>query len=395
MRNIHRRFLIIVAVLMILLIVLYVANGTYLRQTYLDPWNQDYFRQFDDPRLQVVAHGLLAPNSHNMQPWKVRLSERNASKFSLYIDQTRLIPDADPLARQTFISQGTFLENVRLAGEELGYRVHFMLFPQGELDDQNAPNGLAEKPVVELYLEPAGKANASSLDNLLYPAIFSRVTTRTPYLDGPLTEEQVTYLQSLNTDPQLSLQVFQSADDLKRIKELAVKGALVEASTCRVMRESNSVFRVNERQKNQYRYGLTMDSQSMSPIRKFFLQSLGTIVHLDDRTMAQVWQKEEVARIARTPAYAMILSQGNSREVQISAGMLYSRLQLAGTTMGISMQPTSQVLQEYPQMENLYQEAHRIYAGRNQTIQMLVRMGRAGGEATHSPRQEATDLLMS
>ena len=57
------------------------------------------------------------------------------------------------------------------------------------------------------------------------------------------------------------------------------------------------------------------------------------------------------------------------------------------------MQPVSQVLEEYPEMEALYQEVHERFSGEGQTIQMLVRMGEAEKAVGHSPRRDIMDLI--
>jgi hypothetical protein len=89
----------------------------------------------------------------------------------------------------------------------------------------------------------------------------------------------------------------------------------------------------------------------------------------------------------------MIITEGNSRTDQVKAGMVYERLQLAGAGLGVSMQPVSQVLEEYPEMSALYEEVHESFAGDNRTIQMLVRMGVAEKKVGHSPRRDVLDLL--
>ena len=71
-----------------------------------------------DPRRRALAHAILAPNAHNMQPWLVDLSEADA----LYVDRTRLLLETDPAARQIVISHGTFLELLVLAAAAQGYR---------------------------------------------------------------------------------------------------------------------------------------------------------------------------------------------------------------------------------------------------------------------------------
>jgi hypothetical protein len=44
------------------------------------------------------------------------------------------------------ITQGTFLEYVRVAGEKLGYKTDITLFPDGEYDEQNLEENMKNKP---------------------------------------------------------------------------------------------------------------------------------------------------------------------------------------------------------------------------------------------------------
>lgn len=369
-----------------LLVMLY-ASGIHLPKKYLDPWDSSYPAKFEDPRVQAIACGLLAPSSHNLQPWKVRLDE-NVTTFTLFVDSERLLPEVDPLSRQIMVSQGTFLENVRIGAEHLGYSPHIDLFPDGEIDSEGSASSMTSKPVARASLGP-GEIKGSPL----YEAIFGRVTVRTPYLDRPLTGDQVERLQSLGDEAGVSILIFQDEEDLGEIRDLAIRGVEIESSLAGPMRESGELFRINERQKNRDRDGLTMDSQGMPGALQVLVEGFGTTVPLSGEKMAETWRKGEVDRIDRTPAYAMIITEGNSRTDQVKAGMVYERLQLAGAGLGVSMQPASQVLEEYPEMGALYEEVHESFAGDNQTIQMLVRMGVAEKEVGHSPRRDVLDLL--
>ncbi|HEY3298089.1 MAG TPA: hypothetical protein VGK34_05475, partial [Armatimonadota bacterium] len=89
----------IVLALVVIAISVIVISGELFSRAYLAPWSRDYYRRFHDPRMQLVAHGLLAANGHNMQPWRIRL-ENNPMSFLLYADETRMTPEIDPEARQ-------------------------------------------------------------------------------------------------------------------------------------------------------------------------------------------------------------------------------------------------------------------------------------------------------
>ena len=85
-----------------------IISGAFEKSVYLEPQNKDYAQKFDDPRIQLAAHGLLAANDHNMQPWKIRLDKDDPMVFYLYADSGRLTNEVDPFARQMMITQGTF-----------------------------------------------------------------------------------------------------------------------------------------------------------------------------------------------------------------------------------------------------------------------------------------------
>jgi hypothetical protein len=377
------------AILLVLIVAtLFIVNGSYLSKKYLKPWDKPYYQQFDDPRLQVIAHGILAPNAHNMQSWRILLNDQNPNEFSLFVETGRLLPETDPYSRQITISNGTFLELVRIASEKLGYQANITLFPQGEFDDEGTAESLASHPVAKVLLELGEVKNSS-----FYDAIFNRVTNRTQYLDKPLAPQQIQQLRSLNPDSTLSLEIFQSGEDLNRLKEFAKQGVQIESNHSGSMHETNLVLRMSERQKNKYRYGLTMDSQGLSEVTRFFMQSLGTIFPLDEEASGRLWRTSEFQRIEHTPAYALIISADNSRISQVKSGMLYSRFQLAGTVMGLSMQPTSQVLQEYPEMAELYKEVHQTFTDAGHTIQMMVRLGEASQSVSHSPRMDVMSFI--
>jgi hypothetical protein len=72
-----------------------------------------------------------------------------------------------------------------------------------------------------------------------------------------------------------------------------------------------------------------------------------------------------------TNAYCVITTNGNTRIDQINAWRDWLRLHLVATERGLSTQPLSQALQEYPEMAALYAQVHEILAAPGETVQML------------------------
>jgi hypothetical protein len=404
------------AIVVVAVLIITVAGGALMPRHYRDPWEKDYYERFDDLRMQVVAHGILAANSHNMQPWRIELDEVDTTSFQLFTDGERLTPEVDPYARQITISEGTFLEYTVVAAQKLGYQCDIELFPRGEYDAEGTPASMAEKPVAKVRVQGPGAApesggagtiaseppasgavsEQSTGMDLLYDCLFLPDTVRTAYEDTPLTEEQVARLTEWTPDPSVDIVLFQGAEDRKYLGELAIQGATVEGGISRINEESNALFRGTEYQKNKYRYGFSLEGQGSRGIGMWFSEgllalfpSLAKSGDSNDRFI-----KQTIAQAEHTPAYVMILTSDNSRTSQVRAGMSYARVQLTAQSMGLAVQPLSQILEEYPEMEALRSQVHSKYAPNGETIQMLVRVGRSSQEVPHSMRRDAADLVV-
>lgn len=367
-----------------------VLSGAYLPKNYLAPWTKDYSKQFQDLRVQVVAHGILAANSHNMQPWPVQLDEQDRMSFWLFVDSDRLTPEIDPYARQIIISQGTFLEYVRIASEELGYRATIVLFPNGEIDQAASPTSLNARPVAKVSLQ-----QATPKPSPLYEAMFKPDTSRVAYEPAKLTDDQIQQLRLLNSFERIRLEIFQDQANLERFHQFAVAGTRIENDLAAPVALAGTLFRPNEYQKNKYRYGFSLEGSGMSGPMMYVLEALLTAipsVNSPDAARKSTISQTNLA-VANTPAYALIITSDNSREAQVKAGMLYSRLQLAALTMGFAMQPMSQVLEEFPEMREQYEAVHRAHAPQGGTIQMLVRIGRPIKQVPRSMRRDVQEIL--
>lgn len=377
------------ALLIVAIASLFLISGVFEQRKYLEPWKHNYAQKFDDPRIRLAAHGLLASNGHNMQPWKIRLDGDDPLAFYLYADSGRLTNEVDPLARQMMITQGTFLDYVKIAGGETGYQTGIELFPVGGYAEQNLTKSMDEKPVAKITL-----TKGTPQSNQLYDAMFRPDTNRAAYQPDKLTSEEINQLESIHTDG-VSIKFFQDPENLKKLGDYAMQAATIEAGVDRVMKESEVIFRANEYQKNKYRYGYSVEGQGTSGIMRHLLQGLVTLFPSmnSGKGASDTFIKSTQTSVDNTPAYALIITSDNSRESQVKSGMLYSELILKAHNLGLVMQPLSQALEEYPEMKEPYDSIRRDYAQGGGTIQMLVRVGKPTKEVPLSIRRDVMDLI--
>lgn len=380
----------VVAAIAALLMVVLAIGGLFTPAHYLDPWQISYARQFSDPRMKAVAQALLAPSSHNMQPWTVKLDSADPDVLYLYTDATRLTPVVDPLSRQTMVSQGTFLQYLRVAAAKLGYSSTFDLFPDGTYDESALAASMRTLPVARITL--AKQAATSSPD---FGSLFLSDTNRSPYSTTKVSVQQVSELSALADGSGATLQFFSDAASRKTLGDFGVEGTLIESRYAASTAESDRLFYSTEAKKNASRSGFAVEGQGTSGFMKYLLQGMITLIPStnDDATGAKRSIASTAAAVAATPDYAMISTLGNSRADQVKAGILYAHFSLRARTLGLVMQPLSQVLQEYSSMSKPYVAIHEQFATNGETIQMLVRVGTATTDYPQTMRRDANSLV--
>lgn len=379
------------AVLLAAFFSLFLISGIFHPQNYLEPWDKHYAGKFEDPRIRLTAYGLLASNGHNMQPWKIRLDKNDSMVFYLYADSSRMTKQVDPYSRQMMVTQGTFLDYVETAGRAIGYQTNIDLFPNGSYNERNLTESMDTKPVAKITLRKADPQSSP-----LFNALFIPDTNRSAYKPDPLTPAQISKLDSLSEEPGFSVKVYQDKTNVSRIGAFAMKGAVVESGVKRVMEESAKIFRANEYQKNKYRYGFSVEGQGTSGTKMHLMQGLVTLLPSmnSEKAASDLFIQSTRESVDNTPAYVMIRTKDNSRESQVRSGMIYSRLILEASSSGLAVQPLSQILEEYPEMKQLYNGIHRDYAPDGGTIQMLVRIGKPVQSVPQTMRRDVLDLIM-
>jgi len=380
----------IFAVLLIVIFVLFILEGAFMNKTYTEPWDKNYHKKFDDPRTQIIAHGILAANGHNMQNWKFKYDPNNDKAFDMYIETDRLVNEVDPYKTQAVITQGTLFEYMNLASESLGYSLNLELFPDGEYSNDISVENLNQKRVARVELKESQKRQPS-----LYNEMFKPDTSRVAYEKGVLSQEDVEKLKNLNNQDELQIYYLGEGEKYDQIKNYVLESAKIETGVERVMQEAAIIFRKNEREKNEYRYGFSFEGSGVHGFKMHLLQTLLTIFpnmnNLEAAKSNFMTQTELATK--ENSGFLLITANNNSRAQQFNTGRLYSKIQLTAHTLGLAIQPLSQAIQEYPEMKDIYQNIHNDIVEGNETILMLFRIGKPVSEVPKSMRQDVEKFI--
>jgi hypothetical protein len=340
-----------------------------------------------DVRRFMLAHGLLAPNPHNRQPWLADL--RRDGELTLVCDKDRLLPETDPYGRQILIGCGAFIELAVMAAAERGFRVQLGLFPEGEPAATELPGG---RPVARMVLQ----RDASMVRDPLFAQVRRRHTNKTAYDNTrqvPASEwQQITASSRASTLGLLAGDVVEPAS-LGQLRQLMRASFETEMTTPRTWLESARLLRIGPGEIERHRDGISL----MATMPRL-LSSLGLFDRFEvpargasslTRVM-QRWQPQETGS-----GYLWIASRGNSRRHQVDSGRAYVRAHLQATALALDMHPQSQSLQEFSEVRAQYDAMHRLlgFDPAQTTVQMLARVGYATAVAGPSPRRDAAGLV--
>jgi hypothetical protein len=334
------------------------------------PW--ELAGSYDEPRARALSWALLAPNPHNRQPWLADVSEANV--VTLYADPGRLLPHTDPFNRQITIGLGCFLELMRIAAAEDGYRVDLTLFPDGE-----DPLALDDRPIARAVFT----ADPGVAKDPLFAQILHRRSLKEPYDTArPVPADALAALEAAA----LSTVVGSSADParVQEMRDLSTEAFAVEFGTPHTLKESVDLFRIGAREVDANPDGIDFSGPMFETLRITGLFSREG--SLDPEGFSARSAMDLVtANMQSGMAYVWQVTPSNTRSDQIRAGQDWVRINLTGTALGIGMQPLSQALQEFPEMAPLYARAHEMLAPEGGTVQMWARLG-YGPTVGPSPR---------
>ena len=359
----------------------------------VEAWNGPSAKE-KDPRRFALSYALLAPNPHNRQPWIADLREPGV--ITLLCDRERLLPQTDPFGRQILIGHGAFLELLVIALAEQGIGADVQLWPDGELPP--ALKDWAQQPVARVRLLAGGGTKPKP--DPLFAQILRRHTPKVDFdTRRPVDGQKLAYLLDAAQGQGVKVAGTVDAAALEALRNLCWQSARAELLTPRTVMESVQLVRVGPQEILRHRDGISINSAFVRAI-----DSAGLFDRQTPPAEGSAAYKDMMGRFEGHSRTAMgffwLSTMGNRRSDAIVAGRAYVRLQLAATQMGLGVHPMSQALQEFPEMQTFYKQAHHLLIDKpapkgpeDQTVQMLCRLGYTPNPVEATPRRPLLDLL--
>lgn len=340
---------------------------------------------FKEPALKAIALGINAPNPHNTQAWKFRID--SDTTFTLYIDESRLLPATDPTTRQIHIGCGCFLSVMQAGISAHGYTAQIHLLSEGEYQmDQTG-----KLPVANVSLIPT-----KPFTDPLAKVIPTRKTNRLAYQNYTLSFDEFNTILT-KTKAQYSTIKLINDSTVDDHLYCLYQGMVIESTTYETYEESRIWFRETDMRIEELRDGINLPAGGTMGFKKWLAEKI--LKGLDEKE----WHKSSTInqhlssyekKVKSSKALVHLITETNTQLDWIQAGMDYARFQLAATLHNYYIHPMSQVLQEYVEMNDLRQQYDHLNGiTGQQKIQMAFRIGKAD-QPFHSYRRNVDDLLL-
>ncbi len=124
---------------------------------------------FEDQLRFLLRYAILAPSTHNTQPWRFALLP--AEGIAVYADYTRRLPVVDTANRELLMSIGAALFNLRVAAARFGMRCEIAYNVSGD----------SERPIATARLTAPAPGGTPG-GHMLFPHLTTRHTNRSPFL---------------------------------------------------------------------------------------------------------------------------------------------------------------------------------------------------------------------
>lgn len=312
----------------------------------------------------LVRMAVLAPSSHNTQPWRFRFE---ADKISVLPDFSRRCPVVDPDDSHLYKSLGCAAENIvqAAAAQGWGTTIHF-----DPTEDR-----------IAIALEHGAGASETALCE----AITRRQCVRKPYDGRPLPNGELAVLESAAVGDGVRAIMLTSAADKKILGEFLTRGNAVQLADEAYREELLSWMRFNEREAVCTRDGLAARTIGTPQLPSWIARQVIRIALTASRQ-----NRADAEAIESSAGAAVFVAARNDRSAWVEVGRAYERFALHATALDVRTALLNQPIEARSVRPEL--ESWLGLAG--ERAHLIARFGR-GPAVPFSLRRPVDDVIVA
>lgn len=320
----------------------------------------------DDKLRAAVKYAVLAPSSHNAQPWLFRVA---AGALELYADRSRGLPVVDPKDRELIIGCGAALFNLEVGLRHFGNRPVISLFP-----DAGNPDLLARVSL-------DGQLEVTDEEHALFDAIRRRRTYRLPFAPRAVERRLLATLEVAAVHHGAWLKVFDGEEARLALADLVAEGDRRQMADRRFRRELAVWMHPNRSRSHDgipgYAFGFGDLMAAAGPL----------VVRTFDVGEGRAARDRELA--LGSPVLAVLGTAGDGQREWLAAGQALERMLLRAAVEGVGASYLNQPI-EVPELRFDVQ----VLTGYMGYPQLLLRLG-YDGEGKATPRRPVEEVTIA
>jgi nitroreductase len=302
----------------------------------------------------LVGYAVLAPSVHNTQPWAFAVE---GNQVRLFADHSRCLKAADRDMRDLYVSLGCALENLAISAEHFGFRTSIQYFPSLE----------SPMLVATITLLPNGGASPSETFGL-FRSITMRRTNHNRFDEEKVNEHDLDHLTACCIEEDIKVHFTADERSMGLFSKLLIEADILRFSDRDYVKELEYWVRQG-----------AYDTPWM--IKKLYELACACRTGAR-RTDANIFKGASVLGVVSTA--------GNDRASQVRSGRVFERMFLRATTLGLSVEPITYVLQ-VPETRVGVRKVFTVEVG---YAQVAFRLGHSANEPPHTPRRPFEEVVV-
>ncbi len=317
--------------------------------------------------VYLLSFAVLAPSSHNSQPWKFEVANNSVR---IFFNDERLLPVSDSSGRERWMSLGCAVENFVIAG------LHFGITAGITIPSDGTESGAA----VEIICSDNKEPSQNTADDLLR-AIPIRCTNRGPYAEGGIEKEIINMITGFAATYGCAVNIVTKKEDIHSLTDIALDAGVAAMDNSRFRKElapyvsSNITLR---------KLGIPLFGKGIPLIPSLIAPYLLRFINLNRASRP----KDEIIFKHHTPAM-LVFSSHDEPKSWLAVGRCVERIALESVDKGYAIHPYAAPIE----IDGFYQKIQRLL-GMDKRPQFFCRYGRKTRETRHSPRKLAKECLV-
>ncbi|HAQ02829.1 hypothetical protein A2467_01050 [Candidatus Nomurabacteria bacterium RIFOXYC2_FULL_36_8] len=312
-----------------------------------------------DKLLFFLRFGILAPSSHNSQPWEFQIDVEKLS-INVFKSKVRVLPVGDPNDDLSYVSIGCTVENIVVTADYFGYTVSVVY---------------EENPQIELCaILQFTQDHSKSIDSShLIHQIKRRIVNRGKYEQRNLPDEFLEKIQKFSTTDH-KVVLIQDSQTIADIGKIANYASIQLMSSYLFRRELSTHVKNNF---TESYVGIPAFGMQIPGILSLIVPNLIKLFNMDKFS-----EKQNTALFTKyTPEIIVLTSKNNTKKDKLIIGRMYQNIALNAISQDIKTSPWGSV--------SVYSESNKELQKVLNTEfypEFLFRIGYNNKDPHHSPR---------